>query len=88
MAARIGGVAVALAQGALALADQSLLVPLHPLQLLLGTHPPPQLRLSRLPGVQALQGTLWSLLRQEAGGGRGMGWEGDGEGGGGGGGNG
>lgn len=54
--------AVSVAQGALALADESLLVPLHPLELLIGAHLPP-LPLHRVSGVQPLQGTLWSLLR-------------------------
>ena len=61
-----GGAAVPVTQGAFALADQSLLVPLHPLQLLISTHLPPLLLLlllGRLPGVQTLQGTFWSLLR-------------------------
>lgn len=56
------GVAVSVAQGAFALADQSLLVPLHPLELLVGAHLPP-LPLHRVSRVQTLQGALWSLLR-------------------------
>ena len=50
-------------QGAFALADEGLLVPLHPLQLLIGTHLAPLLLLRRVPRVQTLQGTFWSLLR-------------------------
>lgn len=53
-------------QGAFALADESLLVPLHPFQLLISTHLAPLLLLLLLhgvPRVQTLQGTFWSLLR-------------------------
>lgn len=56
------GVAVSVAQGAFALADESLLVLLHPLELLVGAHLPPLPR-HRVSGVQTLQGALWSLLR-------------------------
>lgn len=59
-ARRRRGVPLPVTQGALALADEGLLVPLHPLQLLVGTHLAPLLRW--LPGVEALQGTFWSLL--------------------------
>lgn len=54
----------AVTQGAFALADQGLLVPLHPLQLLFGAHAAPLLLLLllRLPRVQLLQGTFGSLL--------------------------
>lgn len=51
-----------MAQGAFALADESLLVPLHPLELLVGAHLP-SLPLHRVSRVQTLQGALWSLLR-------------------------
>lgn len=52
-------------QGAFALADESLLVPLHPFQLLISTHLAPLLLLllHGVPRVQTLQGTFWSLLR-------------------------
>lgn len=62
-ARRWRGVAVSMTQGAFALADEGLLVPLHPLQLLISTHLAPLLLLRRVPGVQTLQGTFWSLLR-------------------------
>lgn len=62
-ARRWRGVAVSVTQGAFALADECLLVPLHPLQLLIGTHLAPLLLLRRVPRVQTLQGTFWSLLR-------------------------
>lgn len=55
--------AVSVTQGAFALADESLLVPLHPLQLLISAHLPPLLLLRRVHSVQTLQGT-WSLLRR------------------------
>lgn len=68
-----GGAALALAQVPLALADQCLLVALHPLQLLLGGHPAPGLAAAAggLRGLrgrrQALQGTLRSLLLRQGG---------------------
>lgn len=55
--------AVSVTQGAFALADESLLVPLHPLQLLISAHLPPLLLLRQVHSVQTLQGT-WSLLRR------------------------
>lgn len=58
--------ALALAEGALALAHQCLLVALHALQLLLSAHAAPLQR--RVPRVQALQCTLWSLLQETRGG--------------------
>lgn len=58
--------AFALAEVPLALADQRLLVALHPLQLLLRCHSPSRLAARELQGFrrrrQALQGTLGSLL--------------------------
>lgn len=56
-------VAISVTQGAFALADEGLLVPLHSLQLLIGTHLAPLLLLCRVPRVQTLQGTFWPLLR-------------------------
>lgn len=56
-------VAISVTQGAFPLADEGLLVPLHPLQLLISTHLAPLLLLCRVPRVQTLQGTFWSLLR-------------------------
>lgn len=56
-------VAVSMTEGAFTQTDESLLVPLHPLQLLISTHLPPLLLLLRLSRVQTLQGTFWSLLR-------------------------
>lgn len=56
--------AVSVTQGAFALEDEGLLVPLHPLQLLISAHLPPLLLLRRVHSVQTLQGTFWSLLRR------------------------
>lgn len=57
-------VTVSMTQGAFALADEGLLVPLHPLQLLVSTHSAPLLLLlCWVSRVQTLQGTFWSLLR-------------------------
>ena len=63
--------AVPLAEVPLALADQRLLVALHPLQLLLRGHSPSRLAARELRGFcgggQALQGTLRSLLVRQGG---------------------
>lgn len=56
-------VTVSVTQGAFALADEGLLVPLHPLELLVSTHFAPLLLLRWVSRVQTLQGTFWSLLR-------------------------